>query len=113
VVSGASTFSQAASSPGRISRYCPPDHTHLGQLLTHCAGVGADVVIWIARSITDEHAAALEWLNDNTVAGVGFFGIEVEPLRIGDSLPAPNFKTAYSHHQCNRRTGSAVAARHE
>lgn len=68
------------------------DHTHLGQLLTYCAGTGADVVIWIARSVTDEHAAALEWLNDHTVAGVGFFGVEVELLRIGDSLPAPDFK---------------------
>lgn len=68
------------------------DHTHLGQLLTYCAGTGADVVIWIAQSITAEHAAALEWLNENTVAGVGFFGIELEALKIGDSLPAPNLK---------------------
>jgi hypothetical protein len=68
------------------------DHTHLGQLLTYCAGAKADVVIWIAQSITEEHAAALEWLNDNTVVGVGFFGIELEALRIADSVPAPHFK---------------------
>jgi hypothetical protein len=68
------------------------DHTHLGQLLTYCAGAKADVVIWISPSMTEEHAAALEWLNENTFAGVGFFGIELELLRIGDSLPAPHFK---------------------
>lgn len=67
------------------------DHTHLGQLLTYCAGTQAQVVIWIAQSITDEHAAALEWLNDNTIEGVGFFGVQVEALRIGDSPPAANF----------------------
>lgn len=66
------------------------DHSHLGQLLTYCAGTQAKVVIWIARTITEEHAAALEWLNANTVTGVGFFGIQVELLRIGDSVPAPN-----------------------
>ncbi|MEV5896032.1 hypothetical protein [Nonomuraea fuscirosea] len=68
------------------------DHSHLGQLLTYCAGTQAKVVIWIARTITEEHAAALEWLNTNTITGVGFFGVEVELLRIGDSVPAPNFR---------------------
>ncbi|MET8157910.1 hypothetical protein ABZT47_16165 [Sphaerisporangium sp. NPDC005289] len=68
------------------------DHGHLGQLLTYCAGTQAEVVIWVAQTVTEEHAAALEWLNDNTVSGTGFFGVEVEVLRIGDSAPAPNFK---------------------
>jgi hypothetical protein len=68
------------------------DHGHLGQLLTYCAGTQAEIVIWIAHSVTEEHAAALEWLNDNTITGVGFFGVEVEAVRIGDSAPAPNFK---------------------
>ncbi|MEV0352037.1 hypothetical protein AB0H88_40255 [Nonomuraea sp. NPDC050680] len=67
------------------------DHTHLGQLLTYCAGIQAQYVIWVAHSITDEHAAALAWLNENTIEGVGFFGVQVEALRIGDSSPAPNF----------------------
>ncbi|WP_440100315.1 hypothetical protein [Streptosporangium sp. H16] len=68
------------------------DHGHLGQLLTYCAGTQAQVVIWIAKSVTEEHAAALEWLNANTVAETGFFAVEVDVLRIGDSAPAPNFK---------------------
>ncbi|WP_127938611.1 hypothetical protein [Nonomuraea polychroma] len=68
------------------------DHGHLGQLITYCAGTQAEVVIWIAQTLTEEHAAALEWLNANTVTGTGFFGVEVEVLRIGESAPAPNFK---------------------
>lgn len=68
------------------------DHGHLGQLLTYCAGTGAELVIWIAQSMTPEHVGALEWLNENTITGVGFFGIEVEALRIADSPPAPSFK---------------------
>lgn len=68
------------------------DHVHLGQVLTYCAGTQAEVVIWIAQSITEEHAAALEWLNSNTVSGIEFFGVEVEVLRIGGSAPAPNFR---------------------
>jgi hypothetical protein len=67
------------------------DHGHLGQLLTYCAGTNADVVVWIASAITLEHAAALEWLNTNTRTGIGFFGVELQLLRIGDSLPAPHF----------------------
>lgn len=68
------------------------DHTHLGQLLTYCAGTHAQVVIWIAEKMTEEHAAALEWLNENTLPGVGFFGVELEVLRIDDSPMAPHFK---------------------
>lgn len=68
------------------------DHDHLGKLLTYCAGTEADVVIWIAEELNQEHVAVLEWLNEKTVQGVGFFGVELELLRIDDSRLAPNFR---------------------
>jgi hypothetical protein len=68
------------------------DHDHLGKLLTYCAGTDASVVIWIAEALNAEHVAALEWLNENTVAGVGFFGVELELLQIEDSPMAPHFR---------------------
>jgi len=68
------------------------DHGHLGKLLTYCAGTDAQVVIWLAESLTEEHAAALEWLNDNSAEGVDFFGVELELLRIDGSMPAPHFR---------------------
>ncbi len=68
------------------------DHDHLGKLLTYCAGTEADVVIWIAERLNEEHLAALECLNENTRSGVGFFGVELELLRISDSPLAPNFR---------------------
>lgn len=83
------------------------DHDHLGKLLTYCAGTNAAVVIWIAERLNAEHIAALEWLNDNTVQGVGFFGLELELLRIGDSLPAPHFKVVV---QLNEWTNSVRPA---
>lgn len=67
------------------------DHTHLGQLLTYAAGLDAVTVVWIARAFTDEHRAALDWLNEVTSEGVRLFGIEVELWRIGTSLSAPHF----------------------
>ena len=67
------------------------DHDHLGKLLTYGAGTRAEVVVWIAETMTEEHIAALEWLNEKSVEGVGFFGVEVELLKIGDSRPAPHF----------------------
>lgn len=68
------------------------DHDHLGKLLTYCAGTEAAVVIWIAEELNEEHVAALEWLNENTIQGVGFFGVELELLQIDGSRPAPNFR---------------------
>lgn len=79
------------------------DHSHLGQLLTYCAGTKAEVVIWLAERLTEEHTAALEWLNENTVAGVGFFGVELELLRIGDSPLAPHFRVVVKPNEWTKR----------
>lgn len=67
------------------------DHSHLGQTLTYTAGLHALKVIWIAKRFTDEHRAALEWLNENTRENIRFFGLEVEVWKIGDSPAAPKF----------------------
>ena len=67
------------------------DHNHLGQLLTYASGLQAVTAIWICKRFTDEHAAALSWLNDHTNGKLNLFGLEVELWRIGDSAPAPKF----------------------
>ncbi|MFU1926790.1 DUF4268 domain-containing protein [Bordetella hinzii] len=68
------------------------DHTHLGQIIAYAAGVGARKVIWVAEKFRPEHAAALQFLNDNTTDDLGFFAVEVELWRIGDSPLAPKFE---------------------
>lgn len=70
------------------------NHSHLGQLLAYAAGIGARKVIWIAESFRQEHAAALQFLNDNTTDDLSFFAVEVELYRIGDSPLAPKFEVA-------------------
>lgn len=67
------------------------DHTHLGQLMTYAAGLDAVTIIWIAQKFTEEHRAALDWLNRITDETFNFFGIEIELFKIGDSKPAPLF----------------------
>jgi len=67
------------------------DHSHLGQLITYGAGLEAVTIVWIAARFTDEHRAALDWLNRLTGESVNFFGLEVEVWRIGDSPLAPKF----------------------
>jgi hypothetical protein len=67
------------------------DHSHLGQILTYCAGVDAKTLIWVAATIRDEHRAALDWLNENTNDDISIFGVEIELWKIGDSPPAPKF----------------------
>ena len=67
------------------------NHTHLGQLFTYAAGLDAVTVIWIARQFTEEHRAALDWLNRITHDDFYFFGVEIDLFRIGNSQPAPQF----------------------
>lgn len=68
------------------------DHKHLGQLLTYAAGTKAVSIVWIAAKFTNEHRAAIDWLNSITDENFNFFGLEIELYRIGDSPIAPNFK---------------------
>ena len=67
------------------------NHTHLGQIITYAAGVGAKKVIWVAESFRSEHIAALEYLNQNTTTELNFFAVEIELWRIADSPMAPRF----------------------
>lgn len=68
------------------------NHAHLGQVIAYAAGVGAKKVIWVAESFRPEHAAALQFLNENTTDDLNFFAVEVELWRIGDSPLAPKFE---------------------
>lgn len=68
------------------------DHKHLGQIMTYAAGLDAFSIIWIAKQFTEEHRAAIDWLNRITDEHINFFGIEIEVLKIGDSIAAPQFK---------------------
>jgi len=67
------------------------DHTHLGQLLTYAGGLQAVTIVWISRRFTEEHRAALDWLNEITDDRFRFFGLEIEVWKIGESGAAPKF----------------------
>ena len=68
------------------------NHSHLGQIITYAAGIGAKKVIWVAESFRPEHVAALEFLNQNTTDDLSFFAVELELWCIGDSPFAPKFE---------------------
>ena len=67
------------------------DHNHLGQILTYAAGLDTVTIIWIAEHFTEEHRAAIDWLNRITDKEFNFFGVEIELIKIGDSPAAPMF----------------------
>jgi hypothetical protein len=67
------------------------NHDHLGKVVPYASGLGATAVVWVAKEITEEHRRAVDWLNEVTTDAVGFFALEVELWRIGDSPPAPKF----------------------
>lgn len=72
------------------------DHKHLGQLITYASGLGARIIIWVCREVTDEHRQAVDWLNEVTTTDVAFFACEIELWRIGESPPAPKFRVISS-----------------
>ena len=68
------------------------NHDHLGKIITYASGLGAKVIVWIVKNAKEEHRAAIEWLNNNTVDDINFFLIEIHAYKIGSSNPAPKFE---------------------
>lgn len=64
------------------------DHLHLGQLLTYAAGLEAVTIIWVAERFTEEHRAALDWLNQITGEKFAFIGLEKEDIEREIGQPA-------------------------
>ena len=62
--------------------------------MTYLAGLDAHTVVWIARAFTDQHRAAVVWLNENTADKFRFFAVIVRAVKIGDSPIAPVFDIA-------------------
>jgi hypothetical protein len=84
------------------------DHTHLGQILTYTAGLEAVTIIWIAHRFTDEHRAALDWLNEHTDERINFFGLEIELWQIADSPVAPKFNIVSQPNDWSRTVKAAA-----
>ena len=84
------------------------DHPHLGQLLTYAAGLEAVTIVWIAASFTEEHRAALDWLNEITDDRFQFFGLEVELWRISGSPAAPKFNIISKPNDWSRSVSQAA-----
>jgi hypothetical protein len=88
------------------------DHSHLGQILTYAAGLEAATLVWITPEFTEEHRAALDWLNEHTDEKTSFLGLEVELWRIGESAIAPKFHIVAKPNDWTREV-RATAARGE
>ena len=84
------------------------DHNHLGQLITYSAGVNAGIIIWIAKELREEHKRALEWLNENSISEISFFGVEVHAISIDNSNPAVDFRVIVKPNDWERNIKSST-----
>lgn len=84
------------------------DHTHLGQLLTYASGLHTVTIVWVAAKFSEEHRAALDWLNEITDDTFRFFGLEVELWRIGNSPAAPKFNVISKPNDWSRTVSKAA-----
>lgn len=72
------------------------NHDHLGKLITYAAGKKANYIIWLVKSVREEHKSAIEWLNNHTDNDTNFFLCEIKLYCIGNSDPAVKFEIAES-----------------
>ncbi|GAG67432.1 unnamed protein product, partial [marine sediment metagenome] len=84
------------------------DHNHLGQLITYSAGVNAGIIVWIAKELREEHKRALEWLNENSISEISFFGVEVHAISIDNSNPAVDLRVIVQPNDWERNIKSST-----
>lgn len=66
-------------------------------------------MVWIAEEFTEQHRAALDWLNEFiNSAEKGFTGLEIQLWKIGDSLPAPKFEVISHVNETSRAIAKSV-----
>lgn len=70
----------------------PTNHDHLGKIITYASGFDAEIIVWIVKSVRDEHKQAVDWLNEHTDQKINIFAIQMEVWRIGESPYAPKFQ---------------------
>lgn len=87
------------------NQFSQTNHDHLGKIVTYASGLDAKFVVWIAERIREEHRAALDWLNSISDEDHGFFGVELELWRIGESQPAPRFNLVSRPNDWSRTVG--------
>ena len=57
--------------------------------MTYAAGTAESTIVWIVTAFREEHRQALDWLSENTSDNAHFFGVELQDVRIVESLRAP------------------------
>lgn len=83
------------------------DHRHLGQLMTYAAGLQAVTIVWVADRFSEEHRAAMDWLNKITGDNFKFFALETELWKIDDSNPAAEFNVVTKPNNWSRSVSEA------
>ena len=68
------------------------DHDHLGKIISYASGFDAEIIVWIVKSVRDEHKQAVDWLNEHTDEKINIFAIQMEVWQIADSPYAPKFQ---------------------
>lgn len=86
------------------NQFNPTDHRHLGQLITYASYYKANVIIWISEKVREEHRAAVDWLNNNTIDDIKFFAVELEVIQIDNSRPALNFRLKANPNEWSKST---------
>ena len=79
------------------------NHKHLGQIMTYMINMEAQIAVWVAKKLREEHINVINWLNEFT--NKNFYLIQLESYQIDDSKPAPFFKVICQPSQEMKKIG--------
>ena len=66
------------------------DFSHLGRLLLYAAGNDAKYIVWVVKTVTEDHRRTIAWLNKNTTADIAFYLLKISAYKMpGDGRCGP------------------------
>lgn len=90
------------------------NHSHLGQLLTYAAGLGARKLIWIASEFSPEHLQVVDKLNRSAADGSEIFAVTLDvSSRATQKNPAAKFTVVAAPRSKESLLGKAPSRRRE
>ena len=84
------------------------DDNHLGKLLVYSSAVKAGVAVWIAKSFSNDHRAAIEWINANSSTSFQMYGVETQIRKGRETKRSTRFLVAAHPSHWNNTKRSPV-----
>lgn len=84
------------------------NYDYFGKIFIYVLGLDVKIIVWIVEKFLEEYKQVLNWFNENIGQDIGFFGIEVKVVKIGDFFYVVDFDIVVMFNQWRKISKSVI-----